>query len=319
MDSIDVICDSCGTANRAGAEFCQNCKAFLAWNRGHTAAQPNQAGQPNRAPEPTPASGPGGPVQTPPTRVEAAPPPGQPAWASYCTWCGAGNPAGRHLCRRCGLLLDQADPWSRPTASAAPAAASTAAYQRAVPGWYRGRMLTAGAGITALVVLLAFALPSIPKILPAWDDAHRSLQPVPVAGANVAAGLAVDAKAKPAALIDGTYEGMTLRWNPQRAPSCAGWITLQLAKPTRIAQVKVYPGLEKDNPKRDSELRPGRIGIQLGDGGCTPTDVTNDEWLTVDPEDATEVTTVRVGILAATAKDGASNQVSVTEIVLYTR
>lgn len=319
MDSIDVICESCGTANRAGAEFCQNCKAYLAWNRGHTSTPPNQAAPPNRTPESTPPVNPNRPVQDPPTRVEAAPPPGQPAWASYCTWCGAGNPAGRHLCRRCGLLLDRADPWSRPAASAAPAAASGAVYQRAVPGWYRGRMLTAGAGITALVVLLGFAVASVPKITPAWEDAHRAFQPVPVAGASIAAGLAVDAKAKPATLIDGTYDGVTLRWNPQRAASCTGWITLQLAKQTRIAQVRIYPGLEKDNPKRDLELRPSRIGIQLGDGECQPADVTNEESLTVTPEDATEVTTVRVGILAAAAKDGASNQVSVTEIMLYTR
>ncbi|MFT4216062.1 MAG: zinc ribbon domain-containing protein [Micropruina sp.] len=326
MDGIELICENCGAANRQGAEFCQNCKAFLAWDRASSAASPASAASAPPAQTQLPVQQPQTVPVAPPTRVEPTPSAaGQPSWPRYCTWCGAGNPNGRHLCRRCGLLFDQADPWSGPPASpSGPAptgpapSGGSAGYDKAVPGWYRGRMATAGAGIAALIVLVGFAAASSPKIAQAWDDAHRTYQAVPVASASVAAAIGADKKAKPATLIDGTFEALTLPWDEKKA-SCAGWITLQLAKPTRIAQVTIYPGLDKDNPQRDFERRPSKIGVQVGDGNCVEADVTNDEWLTVATDDTREVSTVKVGILAAPANDNAKSQVSLTEIVLFTR
>lgn len=319
MGTIDVICESCGTANPPGVEFCQNCKAFLAWNRGHTATQP------------IPAQAPAGPAAqdvrgqsagNPPTRVEAAPPPGQPAWASYCTWCGAGNPTGRHLCRRCGLLLDRADPWSRPAASAAssPAAPTAAAYERAVPGWYRGRAAIVTAAVLGLGLLLWASIPSIPRAADAWDARDRHYLPVPVASVRVENPAAVRGKATPATVVDGSEQELTLAWTaPKGSPSCASpgttWIVLQLKQPSQIAGLQISAGLSKGNPLADAELRPTMVGVQLDGGPCTSAEVGPD-WKQVEAGGA-NVRTIRVAVLDAKGAADAKPQVSIAEIQPY--
>jgi len=111
---VDLICESCGVANRAGTEFCEFCGVYLAWDRSvlvspdpkPTPAAPRPATptapvhQPHPAPEavtqplPVDASRPGVASAAPPT--SPPPPPGPPAGpgpAPAAGWSAQGWPA----------------------------------------------------------------------------------------------------------------------------------------------------------------------------------------------------------------------------------
>ena len=62
-----VVCDSCGTENPPGRQFCENCDGFLDWS-----------GTPGGAAAPGPAAGPTAPPRAQPT-PPTAPPPHRPA------------------------------------------------------------------------------------------------------------------------------------------------------------------------------------------------------------------------------------------------
>lgn len=335
MTSIELICDNCGTANPQGAQFCQNCKSFLAWDRT-TLTAPTQ---------PTPATGqvppvagtPIGPPPTtsagrpplPPTQVTPAvrPTPQGPAWAGFCTWCGAGNPAGRHLCRRCGLLLDRNDPWAAPRAAGGQAVPGAAEHERSVPGWYRLRGVIAAGCVLAVVAGIAGLVLANPvgRATDTWATLNRQAVDVPVAGVSVEPPGAVAGQNTPGALIDGKVEELSLTWTPTEEAACGaapgtGWIVLQLREPTRIQGLMIYPGLHGDNPRRDSEYLPTLVGVEFDGVACTSRTVaTAAEWVPIEIDSGRPVSTVRIGIARAETKSTEPGpRVSITEIRPFT-
>ncbi|MFT4294296.1 MAG: zinc ribbon domain-containing protein [Micropruina sp.] len=319
MIGIELICENCGATNRAGAEFCQNCKAFLAWDRSDSGLAAAQQAPPAPYTQPVTA-------QVPPTRPEPVPPAsGQPGWARFCTWCGAGNPAGRHLCRRCGLLLDQGDPWSGPSGSPQPpggAGSAVGGYERSVPGWYRWRGVLVGSAVAVLAVVVAVGAIAAPRIVQAWNTSQQSYRPVSAAVTVEPAG-AVLKTSKAAALTDGTADGLTLSWAPQNTPTCdapgTGWIVLTPAEPVRIVGILVYPGLDRENPQRDLEPQPTQLGVRFDDGPCQSVALDGaDPWVTVAQDSQQPVGTVRIGVIGVGDQRDKKPQVSFTEIKLLT-
>ena len=66
-ESIELICESCGSGNPPGTEFCLFCGTYLAWDRS-IVVRPQTGGPPSR-----------GPVAYPPGQAPAQPP-RQPMW-----------------------------------------------------------------------------------------------------------------------------------------------------------------------------------------------------------------------------------------------
>ena len=335
--SIELICENCGTANPQGAQFCQNCKSFLAWDRT-TPSTPTQP-RPATGPVPPVAGTPIGPPPTapgarpplPPTQVTTAvqpTPQRDTAWAGFCTWCGAGNPAGRHLCRRCGLLLDRNDAWAVPRVAGGQAPIAAAAeHQRSVPGWYRLRGVIGAAAVLAVVAGAAGLVLANPvgRATDTWATLNRQAVDVPVAGVSVEPPGAVAGNNTPGAAIDGKVEELSLAWTPSGEAACGaapgtGWIVLQLREPTRIQGLMIYPGLHGDNPRRDAEYLPTLVGVEFDGVACAARQLgTAADWATIEVDSGRPVSTIRIGIARAETKSTEPGpRVSITEIRPFT-
>ena len=116
-----------------------------------------------------------------------------------------------------------------------------------------------------------------------------------------------------------------MAWAPTgESPTCGaapGTGTLIFTFPaTRVRQVIIWPGLDADNPQRELQLKPDRIGIGFPDGSCHPA--------TLDPKAGAQriavdsgapVTQLRLGIASThSASPDTKPLISLTEVVIRT-
>lgn len=337
MTTIDLICETCGTANPPGTEFCRNCNTFLAWDRSAGTGPPTS----------------GSPTVTAPTVQQSAPTVEQPvvtdqpsqAYAEQgydeqtypdlvCPTCGTVNPPTRRFCAHCGYSFVAAygtDPsvdWSAwtPQAMAARDREARRAYRRSLPPFYRWRRVIIAVLVFALFVGLGALLRRDPVSL-ARDGWYRLTKDyVPVAGvqAQVDPPAATAPGSDPAALVDGTVQEWTMAWAPTGESACGaapGTPTIVLTFPaTRVRRVQIAPGLDKSNPQRDLQPQPRVVGISVDGGPCQPfTLAPTDTQEPIDLDSRAPVTQVRIGIGSAyPAAPDAKPLISLTEVRLMT-
>jgi hypothetical protein len=133
---------------------------------------------------------------------------------------------------------------------------------------------------------------------------------------------ATAANSDPAALIDGSVVEWTMNWSPTQESACGpaagtGVIVLSIP-PTRIRQVQIFSGLDKDNPQRDRQWFPKDVGLSFDNGPCRA--IALDKALggqTFAMDSEKPVTQVQIGIGSATPGGAdAAPLISITEVVL---
>ncbi len=341
---MDVICDACGGTNRAGAEFCVHCNAFLAWD-----------GSPGAAPAATPTT-----VSPPPARVAASssaptlvsapvgsptPPDatvpqvqgGQGGYAAdsgpggeWCPTCGLVNAVGLRFCAHCGYgfaasVPEQpgALPGSVEQSAAAADRSARRAYRRSLPPFYRWRRVLIGL-LVALLALggLVWVRHPVAAARDTWYRVNKEYTPVTPVVAFVEPPAATVAGADPAALVDRTVREWTMSWQPASATACGaapgtGEIVLTFA-PTRIRRLQIVPGLDQSNPRRGQQLLPQEIGVTYPGARCQRVVLDrSDRQQPIVLDSRTPVTSVRIGI--GSVYPGAADAaplVSLTEVVL---
>lgn len=356
MSAIDLICEACGESNPPGTQFCRNCNEFLAWDSGNAQRQPSAAHPgppsgtaaaatvplqpveqtvplveqtvPDRAPilQGTVDQGPGGP-----DHAYQGPVPEPPADIT-CPYCATVNPPTRRYCAHCGYSFvaeygtDPSVDWSgwTPQALAARDREARKAYRRSLPPLYRWRRVIIGIVVFALFVGVGALLRSNPVAL-ARDGWYRlTKQYVTVGGVQVQVdpATATAPASDPRSLVDGSVQEWTMAWAPAGESACGaapGTATVILTFPaTRIRQVLIAPGLDQSNPQRDLQPQPKLVGIDFGDGSCTPfTLAEGPKPSTIDLDSEIAVTQLRLGIGSAyPAGPDARPLISLTEVIL---
>ena len=306
---MDLICEDCGEANPLDAEFCQHCKAFLAWDRttltrkitDDTSAARQDATPPvvpTRSPGSTPSepelwSVPSHPIPAapdpPPPAEPLAPPPdqdhdlrrGPQPTTTACPQCGQGNPRTVRYCTRCGYSFASAEvpDWSgasSPRSAAAMNRAARGEYRRSLPPFYRWRRVGIGAIAAVAVAAGGVALSTHNPggmARDAWYWLTKQYVEVSIVAAAVDPPGAAAPGSDPASLVDGSLQEFTMGWTPEGVSSCGpapGTGRIILTtEPTRIRQVVLHPGLGADNPARARQPRPKTVGVRFGDGTCT--------------------------------------------------
>ncbi|MCB0893470.1 MAG: zinc ribbon domain-containing protein [Propionibacteriaceae bacterium] len=317
MARVETICRNCGTNNPAATAFCTGCGQYL-FDPATTSGPVPPAVPAGAGPAPAP--------NQPPTLIDmpaAAAPGTTNTWPRYCPRCGEENRAERHLCARCGQLLDPTDAWAGP--GSGPARASSAGvHERSIPGWYRARGVIAAACAVVTIAAAATAWWGVVRrdgFMDALANAKQQTVPVAVTQAVVEPPASVTAKSKPAAVIDGTVTALTLTWNPQPEPSCAhagtGWIVLTLAEPTRVRGIMLFAGLDSD-PQRSLEQVPSAVGVSFDGITCDDAGLEAESgWSTIELDSVRPVATVWVNITKASSAPDRAATVSVTEIKVF--
>ena len=354
--AIDLICESCGEANRPGSQFCSSCNTFLAWDR--SVAHPEQPA--TAAGGAVPSSAPGGSGATPPlpqtdpgwgtppptwgpvpdpyaaawNTPTAAQPAVDPGWGSYsestCPNCGLYNTPDRRFCARCGYGFAASLPAAASAGAgqgfgnaAAQARAARKAYRRSLPPLYRWRRVMIAVLVAALVGAGLFATGRDPigVARAGWYALNKSYVKVTPVQASVEPESATAPGSNVGALVDGSVQEWTMTWQPGVGSSCGaaadtGTIVLRFA-PTRVRQIQILPGLDKSNPQRPLQPLPQAIGITFDDGTCHPFQLTTKEEQVLKVDSGTDTSTVRIGIGSATSPSPDAPQlVSITEIVV---
>ncbi|WP_412542709.1 discoidin domain-containing protein [Longispora sp. K20-0274] len=194
---------------------------------------------------------------------------------SPCPSCGAGNDPTRRFCRRCGVPL-----------TAAPVAARPTFWQRLL-GWvfprrvhaagdrpnvrrpirWRRPVLLLAALLTLVTVASAPGLRSLPgKGLAAVLD--RTTKPAAVVpSAARASGSA--AGTSPERLYDGKSDTY---WAP--AGPLPAWVEVDFAKPFRLVDVIVTPGVSAEQKAFVADARPAVLTVEVTDGAGRVTTLT---------------------------------------------
>lgn len=258
---MDVICESCGVANRQGTEFCLFCGAYLAWDRSvlvarptppipsapaPPAATPTYASEPPAAPAPAP--------DPPPPPVMAAPPvgppppmpeprPTQPAPAAPtitasspgcpCPSCGRVNDPSLRFCAKCGQVLS-AGAAVQSTTGSIPVRNSSwwskrdrsarLAYRRSLPPLYRWRRLIIAFLVAGLGLggLVAIGRHPVRWAVDRFYDLRGSTVIIPNVQAAVDPLAASAPGSDPAALTDLTEAAWTMTWAPTSSGNTCG-------------------------------------------------------------------------------------------------
>jgi hypothetical protein len=130
------------------------------------------------------------------------------------------------------------------------------------------------------------------------------------------------ANSDPAALVDGSVVEWTMNWSPTQESACGpaagtGVIVLSFP-PTRIRQVQIFAGLDKDNPQRNLQRLPETMGLSFDNGPCeaiTLKNTTDRQVFTVDS--GKPVSQLLIGVASAfPAAADAAPFLSITEVIL---
>ncbi|WP_375425734.1 zinc ribbon domain-containing protein [uncultured Friedmanniella sp.] len=344
---MDVICDACGGTNRAGAEFCVHCNAFLAWDGSGGAAPPTTVRQVPPATSPTAATD--APTVLNPTVVNSTVATGT-AWTPVtpssvtatmpqtevgpvgetCPSCGLVNAPGLRFCAHCGYGFASSvpeqpgapDPYADQSAAAADRAARRA-YRRSLPPLYRWRRVLVSVVVAVLVLGgLLWVRHPVRAARDTWYRVSKQYTLVSPVVAFVVPPTSTVPGSDPAALVDRTVREWTETWQPTSATACGaapgtGEIVLTFA-PTRIRRLQIVPGLDKSNPRRSQQLLPQEIGITYPGGRCQRVLLDRgDRQQPIRLDSGVRVTSVRIGI--GSVYPGAPDTaqlVSLTEVVL---
>ena len=257
----------------------------------------------------------------------------QSAYADFtCPTCGRVNPATRRFCSRCGYAFfssEAPDPYAGTgggwgASEAAQDRAARREYRRSLPPLYRWRRVIIGVLVVVLVGVAAVTVGRDPvgSVKGGWYTLKRQYLKVSPSQAQVVPAEATAANSDPAALIDGSVVEWTMNWSPTQESPCGpaagtGVIVLSFP-PTRIRQVQIFSGLDKDNPQRDLQWFPKGAGLSFDDGPCRAITLTQSlerQTFTMDSEKP--VTRLQIGIGSATPGGAdAAPLVSITEVVL---
>jgi hypothetical protein len=331
--TIELICETCGTSNPPGTEFCTNCNSYLAWDRS-VLTEP--AGQPSEPTRTTPK-----PQAQPPKKQSTAQPPAagptaptleQPAYIDVsCPNCGTINPGTRRFCSHCGYQFFYSDPaayasydyWSAES-QAAQERAAWKAYRRSLPPLYRWRRVI----IVVLLVPLGLAagvfLGSEPVeiVKGGWYGLREKYDQVKQVRAEVVPPDATAPGSDPSALVDETKNPWTMKWAPRSPSKCAAaegtGVVVLTFEPTRIRLIQIAPGLDTTNPQRNLQAQPKVVGITFPGGDCRAVEinVTGDEQQEIKVDSKKAVTQVQISFAEASPPNP-QQLISLTEVILH--
>lgn len=333
-----MTCDACGATNRAGAEFCVQCNAYLAWDGSQQAQPPTRptAAQPGPAPESatppttlTPTVLTPAPV-LPESMTATLPQPVVGPVGETCPTCWLVNAPGLRFCAHCGYGFASSVP-EQPGAPAAYAEQSAAAadraarraYRRSLPPFYRWRRVLIG--LLVAVLALAGALWVRHPVAAAqhgWYGVTRHYVDVTPLAAEALPSALTAAGSAPAYAVDGTEQAWTEVWQPTGGSPCGaapGTAELVLTfAPTRVRQLQLLPGLPAANPRRTAQPQPKTIGVTFPGRPCQVVPLDNNVPAPgpVKVDSRGLVTSVRIGIGAVHGPVDPTSVVSITEVVL---
>jgi len=250
-----------------------------------------------------------------------------PPTSKACPRCGQSNPRRVRFCTSCGYCFVRlAVPQSNEPSPAQAAAADRTArreYRRTLPAFYRWRRV----GISVITVMALILAGVVTGGNPgrSFKDGWYWLTKQYVAVTPVVAAVdptAVVQGSDPARLVDGTVKEFTMNWAPGSVAACGpapgtSWMTLSITS-TRIRRIVVYPGLDRENPKRAMQPLPKSIAISFDGGPCRLLGLsTSPGPVDIDIDSGEAVSQVRVGIAEAyPVGQDAEQAISITEIVL---
>jgi predicted nucleic acid-binding Zn ribbon protein len=207
----------------------------------------------------------------------------QSAYADFtCPTCGRVNPATRRFCSRCGYAFfssEAADPYAGTgggwgASEAAQDRAARREYRRSLPPLYRWRRVIIGVLVVILAGVGALTLGRDPvgAVKGGWYALNKQYLKVSPFQVQVIPPEATAPNSDPAALIDGSVVEWTMNWQPSQEVTCGaavgtGEIVLSFP-PTRIRQVQIFAGLDRDNPQRNLQRLPKRMGLTFDGEPC---------------------------------------------------
>ncbi|MGW0436464.1 NADase-type glycan-binding domain-containing protein [Micromonospora sp. NPDC003197] len=289
-----IVCAECGTSNRDDERFCGECGAFLEWDGAvaeRTApvpapqtkqqAETTTAPAPSSSPDDSPETKPSDPVERP-TVVErttdpVAVQPGQvqtrrpvrpveeprsavAAGDRVCPRCQAGNEELRRFCRACGAPLVETEvaarlPWWRRLLNRLRQRSREARSRRDRRATANAKRLLKIVAVICVLVILAIVGP--PLVSRAISEVRDLTQPhVPLTPATVTASSA--GNATPASRIaDGAHNRY---WAPT-GPAVDSWVEVTFARPVRVLDILVTPGINVDQAKFLTVGRPDQLEV----------------------------------------------------------
>ncbi|HSU34261.1 MAG TPA: zinc ribbon domain-containing protein [Propionibacteriaceae bacterium] len=257
----------------------------------------------------------------------------QSAYADFtCPTCGRVNPATRRFCSRCGYAFfssEAPDPYAGTGggwggSEAAQDRAARREYRRSLPPLYRWRRVIIGALVVILVGVGAVTVGRDPVgvVKGGWYTLKRQYLKVSPSQVQVVPPEATAANSDPAALVDGSIVEWTMNWQPSQEVTCGaavgtGEIVLTFP-PTRIRQVQIFAGLDRDNPQRNLQRLPKTMGLTFDNNPCqqiTLTNTTDRQPFKIDS--GKPVSQLRIGVASAfPAAPDAAPFLSITEVIL---
>ncbi|WP_157641142.1 discoidin domain-containing protein [Longispora albida] len=285
-----IVCGQCGERSERKVEFCGACGAFLEWDsaiaetaqppdpRPHTIPDPERhTPDPRRhAPEPEQRAPESAqpkavqPVAVQPTATEPPPitrrPQPEPEdrrplpGELICGFCGSGNDPKRRFCRRCGTSLAEAPvvpppPWWKRIFRRKTYEAGT---RRDVsqPRQWRRPILILAALLLILIFLAVPALRSLPgrgyTALLDRVKTHNRVVPASARASSSAAGAGPDR----------VYDGHNDRYWATALPGPGGWVEAEFAKPMRLLDIIVTPGVSADQKVFVADGRPAELRVE---------------------------------------------------------
>jgi hypothetical protein len=290
-----IVCAECGTSNRDNERFCGECGAFLEWEGAvverATPAPATPTGQRTPTTDPGPASpSPGdAPAAEPSVHPSADRPvvdrttdpvavqPGQAqprrpvrsvteAGAEavtgdrICPRCRAGNEELRRFCRACGAPLVETvvaarAPWWRRLLDRLRRRGRDARSRRDRRATTNAKRLLKIVAVICVLVILAIVGP--PLVSRAVSEVRDLTQPhVPLTPATVTASSA--GNATPANRVaDGAHNRY---WAPT-GPAVDSWVEVTFARPVRVLDILVTPGISIDQAKFLTVGRPDQLEV----------------------------------------------------------